>query len=38
MILVDIEGMTEKLAAELIMAARAPWFVDDESGSKVIYR
>jgi transcription termination/antitermination protein NusA len=27
----DIEGMTEELAAKLIMAARAPWFADESS-------
>ncbi|MBM93942.1 MAG: transcription termination/antitermination protein NusA [Legionellales bacterium] len=26
----DIEGMTDHLAADLIMAARAPWFSEDE--------
>lgn len=28
--LLDIEGMTEKRAASLIMAARAPWFADSK--------
>ena len=27
--LVEIEGLDEKRAAELIMAARAPWFADE---------
>ncbi|NVJ50947.1 MAG: transcription termination/antitermination protein NusA [Gammaproteobacteria bacterium] len=29
--LMDIEGMTEEKAGELILAARAPWFANDES-------
>jgi len=29
--LMDIEGMTEEQAGELIMTARAPWFADDEA-------
>jgi len=28
--LLDIEGMTEERAAELIMTARAPWFADEQ--------
>jgi len=28
--LMEVEGMDEKRAAELIMTARAPWFVDEE--------
>ena len=30
--LLDIEGMDEKRAGELIMTARAPWFADEEQG------
>lgn len=30
--LMEIEGMDEKLAGELIMTARAPWFAEAESG------
>ncbi|UCE75729.1 MAG: transcription termination/antitermination protein NusA [Gammaproteobacteria bacterium] len=30
--LLDIEGMDEKRAGELIMTARAPWFADQEQG------
>ena len=29
--ILDIEGMTEERAAELIMTARAPWFAEEES-------
>lgn len=29
--LTEIEGMTEERAAELIMAARAPWFAEEEA-------
>lgn len=29
--LMDIEGMTEERAGELIMTARAPWFADDDA-------
>ena len=29
--LMEIEGMDEKRAAELIMTARAPWFAEEES-------
>ena len=28
--LLDVEGMTEELAAQYIMTARAPWFADEE--------
>jgi N utilization substance protein A len=28
--LLDIDGISEKRAAELIMTARAPWFADEE--------
>ena len=28
--LLDIEGMTEERAGELIMTARAPWFAEDQ--------
>ena len=27
--LIDIDGMTEELAGELIMTARAPWFEEE---------
>jgi N utilization substance protein A len=30
--LLDIEGLDEKRAGELIMTARAPWFADEEQG------
>jgi N utilization substance protein A len=30
--LLDIEGMDEKRAGELIMTARAPWFAEEEQG------
>src|SRR5690606_32702591 len=30
--LLDIEGLDEKRAAQLIMTARAPWFADAEQG------
>jgi N utilization substance protein A len=29
--ILDVEGMTEERAAELIMTARAPWFAEEES-------
>ena len=29
--MIEIEGMTEERAGELIMTARAPWFEDEES-------
>jgi N utilization substance protein A len=32
--LLDIEDMTEERAGELIMTARAPWFVDEEESAK----
>ena len=28
--LMELEGMTEEKAGELIMTARAPWFADEE--------
>jgi N utilization substance protein A len=30
--LIDIEGMTQERASELIMTARAPWFEDKQAG------
>jgi N utilization substance protein A len=30
--LMDIEGMDEERAAALIMAARAPWFAEEQQG------
>jgi N utilization substance protein A len=30
--LLEVEGMTEERARELIMTARAPWFVDEKAG------
>ena len=33
--LIDIEGMDEKRAAEIIMTARAPWFVEEEGSTDV---
>jgi N utilization substance protein A len=30
--LIDIEGMDEERAGNLIMIARAPWFADEEQG------
>ena len=31
--LLDIDGIDEERAAELIMTARAPWFADEDSNS-----
>jgi len=30
--LMEIDGMDEKRASELIMTARAPWFAEEEQG------
>jgi N utilization substance protein A len=29
--LIDLEGMSEERAAQLIMTARAPWFADNKA-------
>ncbi|MBL4712314.1 MAG: transcription termination/antitermination protein NusA [Gammaproteobacteria bacterium] len=34
--LMEIEGMDEKRAAELIMTARAPWFADEEQAKDTV--